>query len=120
MNTNMRRLLIPLLAVSTLPAQENPLTASIKMQFGIAKGMITRAADKVPESVYGFKATDDVRSFGQLVGHVADAQYSFCSMVIGEKSPASGSVEKTKTSKADLVAALKEAFAYCDKAYDGL
>jgi len=50
---------------------------------------------------------------------VADAQYTFCSAALGEKSPAPG-VEKSKTSKADLAQALKDAFAYCDKAYDGM
>jgi uncharacterized damage-inducible protein DinB len=73
----------------------------------------------MPEENYSFKATDDVRSFGQLVGHVADAQYAFCSAVLGEKNPAPG-VEKGKTSKAELVTALQDAFAYCDKAYDGM
>ncbi len=43
----------------------------------------------------------------------------FCSVVLGEKNPAP-KVEKTKTSKADLIAALKESFAYCDRAYDGM
>jgi hypothetical protein len=43
----------------------------------------------------------------------------FCSIALGEKNPAP-KVEQTKTSKADLIAALKDAFAYCDKAYDGL
>jgi uncharacterized damage-inducible protein DinB len=58
-----------------------------------------------------------VRSFGQIIGHVADAQYLFCSIVFGEKNPAP-KVEQTKTSKADLTAALKGALAYCDRAYD--
>src|SRR4051812_26278618 len=118
---HLHKLLISLLAVSACAlAQDNPLSASIKTQYGMAKGVIIRSADKVPEADYGFKATDDVRSFGQLVGHVADAQYLFCSAAIGEKSPATASIEKTKTSKADLVQALKDAFAYCDKAYDGM
>jgi uncharacterized damage-inducible protein DinB len=73
----------------------------------------------MPEENYSFKPTPDVRSFGQLLGHVADAQYMFCAAVLGTKSPSLG-IEKSKTSKADLVQALKDAFAYCDKAYDGL
>jgi len=43
----------------------------------------------------------------------------FCSLALGEKNPAPG-VEKSKTSKADLVQALQDAIAYCDKAYDGM
>ncbi len=115
----MFRTLISLLAFSVCAlAQDNPLSGAIKAEYGIAKGLILRSADKVPEDLYAFKPTGDVRSFGQIVGHVADAQYLFCSTATGEKSPATGSIEKTKTSKADLVAALKEAFTYCDKAYD--
>ncbi len=117
----MRRILIIALAVSAAAlAQENPLSSAVKMQYGMAKTNITRAAEKVPENLYTFRPTDEVRSFGQLVGHVANAQYSFCSMAKGEKSPAPGNIEKTKTSKADLVQALKDAFAYCDQVYDGM
>jgi uncharacterized damage-inducible protein DinB len=98
-------------------AQANATSGAIKVEFGMAKNVLSRSADKVPENLYGYKPNDDVRSFGQLVGHVADAQYTFCSAVAGEKSPMSGSIEKTKTSKADLVQALKDAFVYCDKVY---
>ncbi len=117
----MQKLPICLLVVSACAfAQENPLTTSFKNEYGLTKGLLTRSADKVSEADYEFRPTKDVRSFGQVLGHVADAQYLFCSAAIGEKSPAAGSAEKTKTTKADLVAALKEAFAYCDKAYDAM
>jgi uncharacterized damage-inducible protein DinB len=99
--------------------QENPLSAHNKAIYSGVKAILLRSAEKMPEENYGFKPTDAVRSFGQVVGHVADAQYIFCSIVRGEKNPAPG-IEKTKTSKADLIAALKDAFAYCDKAYDSL
>ena len=117
----MSRLLISALVLSAcMLAQENPLSNVIKVEYGIVKDTIVRSADKMPEANYGFKPTDEVRSFGELVGHVADAQYLFCSTAIGEKSPATGSIEKTKTTKADLVQALKDAFAYCDAAYEGM
>src|SRR5438552_18040191 len=98
----------------------DPLSAGNKGIYNTVKNNLVKAAEKMPEENYAFKPTPEVRSFGQLVGHVADAQYGFCSAVLGEKSPMTGSVEKTKTSKADLVQALKDAFAYCDKAYDGM
>jgi uncharacterized damage-inducible protein DinB len=117
----MRKLVFSLFAVSAcLAAQDNPLSSAIKMEYGIAKDNILKSADQMPDAAYAFKATPDVRSFGQIIGHVADAQYMFCSPVAGEKNPSAGSVEKTKTTKADLVQALKEAFAYCDKVYDGM
>jgi uncharacterized damage-inducible protein DinB len=59
----------------------------------------------MPEENYNFKPTDTVRSFGQIVAHMAESQYFHCSTVLGEKNPAP-KIEQTKTSKADLIAAL--------------
>jgi uncharacterized damage-inducible protein DinB len=117
-------LLFPIAAglVCAQPAaapSSDPLSAGAKATFGIAKNNILKSADKMPEENYAFKPTPDVRSYGQILGHIADAQYGFCSAALGETNPAPG-IEKSKTSKADLVKALNEAFAYCDKAYNGM
>src|SRR5438105_4613982 len=80
---------------------------------------IERAAQKMPEEQYAFKPDPAVRSFGQILGHIADADYLFCSAVLGEDSSSPG-IEKTKTTKAELTSALHAAFAYCNRAYDAL
>jgi len=80
---------------------------------------IERAAEKMPEEEYAFKPDPAVRSFGQILGHIADADSLFCSAVLGERSP-SPRIEKTKTTKAELTSALHDAFAYCNRAYDTL
>lgn len=113
-----------LLCLLALPAfsqqsSENPFSASNKRGYERTKGILLRSAEKMPEENYSFKPVDSVRSYGQIVGHLADAQYLFCSSVSGEKNP-DLKIEKTKTSKADLIAALKEGFAYCDKVYDSM
>lgn len=97
----------------------NPLSAGEKGLYGYLKNDVVKAAEQMPEENYSYRPVSTVRTFGQLVGHVADAQYEFCSVVLGDnkKSP---DVEKTKTSKADLLDGLKTAFAYCDRAYDGM
>ena len=99
--------------------KDNPLSAWNKYMYGHLKMILLRSAEKMPEENYNFKPTEAVRSYGQIVGHVADAQYGFCSIALGEKNPGP-KIEQSKTSKADLIAALKDAFAYCDKAYDGM
>jgi len=101
------------------PTPDNPLSAFNKHIYAHEKDILLRSAEKMPEENYTFKPTDAVRSYGQILGHVADAQYLFCSIALGETNPAP-KIEQTKTSRADLIAALKEAFAYCDKAYDGM
>jgi len=108
---------VPAQEPSTAPA--NPITISEKGFYSVVSGEVVAAAQKMPEENYSFKPTPDVRSFGQLVGHVADAQYGFCSTVLGEPNPMKA-IEKTKTSKADLVAALKDGVAYCNKAFAGM
>jgi uncharacterized damage-inducible protein DinB len=100
-------------------APGNPITASEKGVYSFVSNAVIGAAQKMPEENYSFKPTPEVRSFGQLVGHVADANYMFCSKASGEANPSKG-IEKTKTSKADLVAALKDAVAFCNTAFDGM
>ena len=100
-------------------APANPITASEKGLYSFISNAVIGAAQKMPEENYGFKPTPEVRSFGQLVGHVADASYMFCSQAVGEANP-NKNIEKTKTTKADLVAAVKDAVAYCNTAFDGM
>ncbi len=97
----------------------NPITLSEKGLYSFLSSAVVRAAQKMPEENYSFKPTPEVRSFGQLVGHVADANYMFCSQATGDANP-SKDIEKTKTSKADLVAAVKDAVAYCTKSFDSM
>lgn len=113
-------LVCSLTSVSSALAQGNPLSDATRMMYGVMKEqMLLGAAEKMPEDGYGFKPTDAVRTYGQIIGHIADMQYAFCSIALGDKNPGPR-VEHTKTSKADLVAALKDAVAYCDRAYDSM
>jgi uncharacterized damage-inducible protein DinB len=115
-------LALPVLLAAQQPtpaAPANPITASEKGLYMVIVSPVVRAAEKMPEENYAFKPTPEVRSFGQLVGHVADANFMFCAMAQGLPSP-STSIEKTKTTKADLVAALKDSVTSCGKAFDAL
>lgn len=107
------------LAMPSVMADENPLTSHNRSLFVGVKHLLVRSAEKMPEEHYAFKPVDSVRTYGQIIGHIADTQYIFCAAVLGEKNPAL-KIEKTKTTKADLVAAIKDSCAYCDKAYNSL
>jgi len=111
--------LVPLPVFSQEQSSGNPFSTINKHLYERTKGILLRSAEKMPEENYNFKPADTVRTFGQIVGHLADAQYLFCSTASGDKNPGLN-IEKTKTSKADLIAALKEGFAYCDKVYDSM
>mgnify|MGYP001561277120 CR=1 FL=1 len=105
--------------VAAVAPQANPLTTHNNFSYRMLQKIVIRAAENVPEETYAYKPKETVRSFGAIVGHMADAQYTFCSVARREKNPKLN-IEKTKTTKADLIAALKDAFSYCDKAYVGM
>jgi uncharacterized damage-inducible protein DinB len=90
--------------------------ASVRPLYEMSRNWLIKSAEQIPEADYAFKPTPEVRSFGQLIGHLANANYMFCSAALGEKSPATQDFEKT-TQKAALVKAIKDALAYCDGAY---
>ena len=107
-------------APSAAQAQgSNPLTANAKVQFGALSGFVVRSAEKVPEDLYSFRATPEVRSMAELFGHVADAMFAMCATAAGTKPPRTG-IEKAVTAKPALVAALKEGVSYCNSVYDGM
>ncbi len=123
--------MLTLAAAGTAQAQapassaENPLSSGAKRSYEIIRGYITKAAAKMPEEHYAFKPTPDVRSFGQLLGHVADSNFVICGMVAGEKPPMGGfdpasSLEQSKKTKADLTKVLADSFAFCDKVHAGM
>ena len=98
-------------------AQADPLVSSTRVLYDQVKDFITRSAEQVPEADYSFRPTESVRTFGQLIGHVANAHYMFCSTILGEQNPSQQNIEQTRTTKAELVAALAASFEYCDRAY---
>ena len=115
--SHLRITIVIALTAYNLCAQSTPL-AEARQDFDQVKSYILRSAEKMPEESYSFKPAPRVRTFGQILGHIAEEQYLFCGTAKGEQRAAD--IEKTKTSKSDLIAALKQAFAYCDSVYDSL
>jgi hypothetical protein len=106
-----------LLGAAALNAQ-NPLSTDTKNFYNGIKGTLTKAADEMPEADYSYKASPMERTYGAMIGHIADVQFALCGNANGEDKKSDA--EKSKTTKADLVAALKESFDYCDGVYNGL
>ena len=102
-------------ASSAVAQMPNPFMSDLKQFYFVRKGDLLKAADRMPAGNYDFRPTPDVRTFGQLIAHIADAQMSFCSGVKGKPIRLNAA---SKTSKADLVAALKASFDECDGAFD--
>jgi hypothetical protein len=97
-------------------AQSLPLIAEQKAAYESNRNNLIKAAEKMPEENYSFKPTPEMQSFGERIAHVA-GQIGTCSGLTGERktNPAQG-----KTSKADIVAALKVSFEACDAAWSSM
>jgi hypothetical protein len=113
-----------LLLVLALPAAAqtaDPISDAIRQGWNNAKGNLQQSAELMPEPDYGFKPTESVRTFGQILAHVAGANYVFCAAAKGEKTPFSEDhFEKNAKTKADIVKAVNDSVAYCDGAYKAL
>jgi uncharacterized damage-inducible protein DinB len=94
----------------------NPLTATISIFRNNMQDKIMKAAEAMPESKYSYRPTKDVRSFAEILDHVADISYILCSGAKGEAPPASAHAADSKTK---MKARLKGAFEYCDGVYSG-
>ena len=105
-----------LLSACALFAQ-NPTVGEMKAAYNQIKNNVIRMAEKMAPEDYEFKPVNEIRAFGALMAHIADSNMGTCSRVNGAaKTPNAAS----KTGKSDLVAALRESFDECDKAFDAL
>jgi uncharacterized damage-inducible protein DinB len=97
-------------------AAPNPMTTTISIFRSNMQDKIMKSADAMPESKYNYRPTKDVRSFAEILNHVADISYTLCSNVKGAANPAAATA---KVSKTELMAYLKGSFDYCDGVYSG-
>ncbi len=108
------------LAAQTPPAapQSTGLAEGLKRSWAGAKLNATEAAEKMPDANFNFKATPDVRSFGEIIGHITDGNMTYCSLAKGE-APPKPAAEKL-ASKAEVVKALNDSFTFCDAVFNTL
>jgi uncharacterized damage-inducible protein DinB len=120
------RLVLMLIALAgapvTSPAQERAAptdghVATVRGLWESLTGFITTAAEELPEDKYSYQPTKEVRSFGQMIGHVAGAQQLICAAALGKEGGAEDDIERSRKTKAELVAALKESTQFCARAY---
>ena len=117
-----------LLAATTAAAQPPPpgqttIAANIQRGYASIKTNLTQAAEKMPEADYSFKPSQmaEVRTYGQLFAHIAQSQFGTCAAAKGAANPMMGrQLETELKTKAELVKALADSFAFCDDAYAAL
>ncbi len=105
-------------------AQQAPpprgLAEGLKASYAQIKANLTEAAGKLGDADYAFTPNPEIRSYGGQLGHVADAQFSFCAAASGAPNPMQGQSLEKKTSKAEIVKGLNDSFEFCDKVFNEL
>lgn len=103
-------------------APTDPLATFVKNSFKSVSGYLIGSAEKMPEENFGKKlgTQPETRTYAQMLGHVINANYLFCSTAKGETNPQTVDYEKTQQAKDSLVKAMHAAIDYCQPIYDGL
>ena len=107
-----------LAAQTAQPRPPVPLETGLQNQHRSIRGFLAKSAEMMPEEHYSFKPTPAQRTFGELIGHVAQANFGACAGLLGQPNPVQGRrLEQELKTKADLVKALNDSLTLCDQAY---
>ena len=99
-------------------AAAQPIAQAMRQAWDGAKLNIKESGDLMPEANFAFKPVDTVRTFGQILAHVAGANYVFCAAAKGEKAPhAEDEFEKSATTRPAILKAVGDSLAYCDAVF---
>jgi uncharacterized damage-inducible protein DinB len=110
-------LVATLSGAALVSAQDNPFSSDLKGGYNGIKNTLIRAAEKMPEENYAFRTVPEVRTYGEMVTHIADVQFMLCGLAKGEQKRAEAPAEKTKAAAS---AYLKSSFDYCDGVYNSM
>lgn len=104
-------------AAETQQAASSDATPVLRQSFSQVSGLVTRAVDLVPADKYSYRPTESVRTFGELIAHIADSHNYYCARAGGRDVPWSDPVEKGVTDKTTVAAQLQQSNTACTAAY---
>lgn len=114
-------LVLALAAGVPLAQSANPISDGIRSQWAGAKRNLQQSAEMMPEGSYDYRPVDGVRNFGEILAHVAGANYVFCAAAKGEKPPfGEDHFEKAAKTRDAIIKATSDSIAYCDGAFTAL
>ena len=108
------------------PGVGKALAAPLQFLHQFNQENLIAASKRMPEEKFAYRpAPAPVRSFGEILAHVADANYLFCSAAAGKPDPIHkdlklpveavprDALERRLHSKPEIVAALEASFQFC-------
>lgn len=115
---------VSLLALAaTLGAQQAPtdFSGAAKNQYNQNKRFILSSAEKMPAENFGWRPADlepELRTFGQILAHIANENNQTCSRLTGKPNPAHLDGAKGVFTPAEATRFLNDSFAVCDPLFN--
>ena len=97
-------------------AQDSALLDPLKQQWENIRRNVVGTAEVVPEDLYGFRPTPEVRTLSEQLIHIIEENYFFMGMVSGEREQPPGNLQ----TKAQIIQALSDSYDYGAQVLDGL
>jgi uncharacterized damage-inducible protein DinB len=92
---------------------DSALTAETRHVFQSVSENVLKAARQMPEASYSFKPTSGVRTFGQLIAHIANVQATLCGNINGHPPATAGG----QASKDNEIKELQASVGECEMAF---
>ncbi|HET7791513.1 MAG TPA: DinB family protein [Gemmatimonadales bacterium] len=102
-------------AAPAAPASTSPVADAFRQQEQRQARNLVAAAEVMPAEKFNYRPTPAQMSWAMIQTHLAEGNDLFCSKIGGVAAPKRTPVDTT-ASKDQLVARLKETFAFCDTA----
>lgn len=98
---------------------EKTFSADFGPDWEVQKAYTLETAEAMPAEKYSFKPAAEMRSFGEVLAHIAWGHYGFAAALRGVEPPAARTQPEGKT-KENIIPYLKVAFDYAAEAVAGL
>jgi uncharacterized damage-inducible protein DinB len=107
---------------SQAPSSKDALATWLRNSYTGRRNDLIKSAESVPDDIYRLRPgpQKEVRTYGQIIGHLANFNYLWCSQAKQEKNPAEGKNFENLETRGELTKALKDALSYCDRVYAAL
>lgn len=106
-------------AAPAVAQSTSPLADALRSNLQRSEKNFVAAVDLMPADKFAFRPTPAQSSFGHLVVHAIMANNYMCGLVSGKQAP-KGAAVSDSSSKADLMARLKDSYSFCDGALTSL
>src|SRR5919109_3536425 len=100
------------LAVAQCGSAQPNFLAPLKTQWDNTRTLVEGIVAQVPEDLYDFRPTPEVRSFREHFRHLIDENFRFMAQAAGETPPLEKSAIEQLQGRDDILKALKESYDY--------